>query len=283
MNIVITGANGFLGSRLVLQLSKKHNIYAVVRENSNIDDIKNCKINVVVVDNLSEVLKGCDVDVVINTAALYGRKDEPPSDLFEANIMFPQRIFEMSQNADVEMFVNVGTSLPDNVSLYAFSKNLFSRGLKLQTPIEKKMKVVNLRLEHFYGVGDGVSKFTSHIFDACIKKKSVDLTEGKQCRDFVHVYDVVAAILVIVENGEMLDSYEDIDVGSGYAPSIREFVELAKSISKSTVELNFGALDARENEVEGSCANLDRLKQLGWVRKYSLKQGVEQVFSQMNS
>ncbi|WP_162007197.1 NAD-dependent epimerase/dehydratase family protein, partial [Yersinia pestis] len=64
-------------------------------------------------------------DVVINTAALYGRKGELLSELVDANIQFPLRILEMLVSTGKGLFFQCGTSLPADVSQYALTKNQF--------------------------------------------------------------------------------------------------------------------------------------------------------------
>ncbi|MGI0028246.1 MAG: NAD-dependent epimerase/dehydratase family protein, partial [Nitrososphaera sp.] len=49
MNILVTGATGFIGSNLVKQLAKKseYRISALAREQSDIPDIKNENVNII--------------------------------------------------------------------------------------------------------------------------------------------------------------------------------------------------------------------------------------------
>ena len=98
--------------------------------------------------------------------------------------------------------------------------------------------------------------------------------------DRVYVYEL--------ENDEEVLDFEEknpdngflsFDTGIGKALSIREFVEEIKNISKSTTELNFGAIPTRADEIECSTANNENLLNLGWSPKYDIKSGLQKIIN----
>lgn len=281
MNILISGANGYLGSCLACDLVQSYEIISLVRKTSILERINKTGMTLKYVEDLENVFAEENIDVVINTAALYGRNQESVSELIEANILFPQKLFQEAEKSDVKLFINIGTSLPSSVSFYAKTKNVFSELLEFQK--NEGMKIIDLNLEHFYGFGDDSTKFTTYIFDACIKGLDLDLTEGTQRRDFVHVDDVVAAVKVIVSNLDNLGVWESIDVGSGEAPTVREFVESVKDVFGSVSNLNFGQRPTRLNEVQHSQANIKRLQELGWTKTYDLTDGLKSILTRYQS
>ena len=48
---------------------------------------------------------------------------------------------------------------------------------------------------------------------------------------------------------------------------------------QSSVDLNFGALPYRENEVMESIADIRVLNKLGWHPKYSFETGIEKILT----
>ena len=66
----------------------------------------------------------------------------------------------------------------------------------------------------------------------------------------------------------------DIDVGSGVAVKVRDFVELVAKVTDSQSNIEFGAVPMRENELMYSCADTRRMKTLGWEPAYSLHDAV---------
>jgi CDP-paratose synthetase len=281
MKIFVSGASGFLGNKICHILSIKHDVFALVRASSQVKFSQNEKI--VYVDDhalLQEAFMLHKPDLLINVAALYGRKGESFSELISSNIDLPCKLLSLCEEFGVKGFINTGTSLPDNVSPYSLTKNTFVKLAKMMT--SSNVKFINLSLEHFYGVGDSDSKFTSYVLSSLLKNQDLNLTEGLQRRDFIHVDDVVGAYVIIVDRFSELANGETIDIGSGEAPTIRSFVETLKRLTDSTSNVNFGAVPTRANEPILSCANISRISSLGWKCQYSLDCGLKTLLNTKN-
>ncbi len=281
MRIFVSGASGYLGSKLAQSLSAEHEVFALIRSTSNRTRLKGLdEQNLIFIDEpevLESSFKSHKPDVVINTAALYGRKGETLDELVDANVMFPCRLLSLSQKYEVTAFVNTGSSLPAEVSPYALTKNFFVKLAGMSTVTSPKF--INLALEHFYGPGDDSSKFTSHVIRSCLAGKVLDLTEGLQQRDFIYIEDVISAYKVVLNNLNSLIDNETICVGSGTAPSVRSFVEKVAETVGSDSELRFGKVQTRDNELMYSCADTSRLSALGWDCNYTLEQGIVETIN----
>jgi CDP-paratose synthetase len=276
MNILISGASGYLGSHLVKSLSSEHQVVALIRSSSSKMRLQNLPIDIVYLDEegaLEKVFQAHKPEVVINTAALYGRKGETVSELVEANIGFPVKLLALANQYKSKAFINTGTSLPDNISPYALTKNTFVNLAKFNT--SNAPKFINIALEHFYGPEDDPSKFTSYVINSCLKDEDLKLTSGEQQRDFIYIDDVVSAYKIIVSNKAKLEPFETIQVGSGECPTVRSFVETIHACSHSKSKLEFGAIGMRENELMYSCADTFKLRQLGWQPIHSLESGIK--------
>ncbi|CFQ32118.1 NAD-dependent epimerase/dehydratase family protein [Yersinia bercovieri] len=279
MKILITGVSGYLGSQLANALMQEHEITGTIRSGSECNRISHIdKIKFInVTDNnwVNEVVS-LSPDVVINTAALYGRKGEPPSVLVNANIQFPLRILEALAATEKCIFLHCGTSLPANVSQYALTKNQFST-LAKEYCNNFSGKFVDLKLEHFYGPFDDPTKFTTHVINSCKNNSDLKLTAGLQRRDFIYINDLINAFKILISKSENLISGESISIGSGYAITIREFVETVAKITSYQGNLQFGAIPTRENELMYSCASLERVQELGWLCQYPLNSAIKDI------
>lgn len=278
MVIFISGASGYLGSNLVKTLSKEHCVFALVRRTSSLERIKNIDVNLIYIDDVKELERSFEAycpDIIINTAAIYGRKGESLTALVTANIDFPIKLYELANKYNSKAFIHTGTSLPDNVSLYALTKNTFVKLAKFSS--EYRLKFIDIALEHFYGPDDDNSKFTSYVINSCIAGEKLALTDGLQKRDFIYIDDVITAYQTLISNLDELGQFETISVGSGIAPNVREFVEIAHASSHSKSTLVFGAVTMRANELMYSCADTLRLNQLGWQPKYSIEIGIKAI------
>ena len=126
-----------------------------------------------------------------------------------------------------------------------------------------------------YGPDDDASKFTTSVLHACHDHvEALALTAGEQRRDFVFIDDVVDAYATLLRRAPELASSESIDVGSGTAPTVREFVETVHALCRSKTRLDFGAQPYRPNEAMHCRADLTRMRQLGWTPQYDLRSGL---------
>lgn len=279
MKILITGIGGYLGSQLANALTIEHELAGTVRSGSKLERIHSQdSISFIDVNKSDWVqqVKRFKPDVVINTAALYGRKAELLSDLIHANIAFPQQILECIEHDAV--FINCGTSLPNSVSLYAMTKNQFV-DLAKEYCKSHSIQFVNLRLEHFFGANDDPTKFTTYVIHQCVANLPLRLTDGTQQRDFIYIADLISAFKCILGSLNQLNSFESIDIGSGIAIKVREFVELVAAVTATNSEIELGAIPMRENELMYSCADTHRIEALGWHLNYKLQDAVADMIN----
>lgn len=270
MRILVTGANGYLGSQLISHLSKTHTMQGLVRKNNS-----SRRFIETIDENWIFSLTEFSPEVIINTVACYGRNNEPFSEMLDSNVIFPIKVLE-SLSSEGVLFINCGTSLPSNVSPYAFTKNKLSEIAHFL--IEGSFnRYLELKLEHFFGALDSDNKFTSMIIRKCMKDETIKITSGLQKRDFIYITDLLFAFDCILDNAEAFHKYDSIEIGSGEAITIREYVETVHAISNSKSQLEFGAIPQRLNELMFSCANVTALKNLGWRRKYSYADAISEI------
>lgn len=104
-------------------------------------------------------------------------------------------------------------------------------------------------------------------------KKPVIYEDGLQTRDFVHVSDVAAANMLVLENDEA--NGRVFNVGTGVQTSIKSVAEtLAHGLGKST-EFETGT-KFREGDVRHIYADIKSLSSLGFSPKVSLKAGLKE-------
>ena len=282
----MTGASGFLGSALALHwLHAGHQVALLLRPSSKVDrlqglqaslDIGRCATD----DEVAAFVKQVQPEVVVHTACAYGRQGESSLQLFDANLRMGLVLMQALQNvAEPVTFINTGSALAPEVSPYALSKNQLAQwGRMLATQNTGSFQFINVMLQHMYGPGDDASKFTTHVLHACQRNDPVlKLTAGEQARDFIYIDDVVSAYDTLLMQRHLLEPAQDIEVGSGVAPSIRQFVESAHRLTASRTELLFGAIPYRTNEAMHCLANLKRMTQLGWTPVFDLDAGLKKT------
>ena len=82
MNILITGASGFLGSNLTKHfLRLQYHVFALIRSQSDLTRLKSVlqhnKLTLIFIDNeLSNIIQAYDIHLVIHTATNYCRNHD---------------------------------------------------------------------------------------------------------------------------------------------------------------------------------------------------------------
>ncbi|THB66157.1 MAG: NAD(P)-dependent oxidoreductase [Gammaproteobacteria bacterium] len=279
--ILITGANGYLGSHLVKSfLSKKYNVIGLEKNcacNSRIQNILPKEKIYFVEENGLDAVFGNEIDTIIHTATCYGRNLQSNSEVAETNLLFSIKLLEFSVKYKVKSFVNIGTSLPKFISCYSLSKRQFSEWGKMLSDIQD-IQFIDAELSHFYGPNDDKHKFIAFLMGEMRKKNSkIDLTTGQQKRDFIYIDDLVACFVLIVDKIKSLNKYECIQIGTEEELSIKEIVLMLRGILKSDATLNFGARESRPLEPNRLVANTEKIRSLGWNPKYTLKAGLKKI------
>ncbi|MBK5273833.1 MAG: NAD(P)-dependent oxidoreductase [Desulfuromonadales bacterium] len=283
MNILLTGATGYLGSHLARAfLSAGHSVTILKRSFSDLRRLTDVQSSLRMFDldrnGLEEAFQSASFNAVVHTATCYGRAGEQSWQIFETNAAWPLRLMEMAATAGTGMFMNTDTSLDRYLNFYSLSKKQFSEWGKMFAA-QGRIRYVNIELEHFFGPGDDDSKFITHVIKSCVENvPEFRLTAGEQKRDFIYIDDVVAAYTLLLEKAPSLEaSFQEYGLGSGEAVTIREVVERVHHLTGSGTILNFGALPYRANEVMESRADISSLTALGWAREVDLIEGLRKT------
>jgi nucleoside-diphosphate-sugar epimerase len=289
VKILITGGNGFLGSNLVNQISKKNYIlYLLIREKSNLSRLKfnkNIKFFRLQKKNLDNIFKKNKFDLIIHCATNYGIEEDNSSNTIFPNLLLPLQLLDLAKKYSVKSFINTDTILNKNISSYTLSKNQFLDWLKL---FSKFLNCYNVKLEHFYGPKDNNNKFViNNIYKLLRYEDKIEFTKGFQKRDFVYISDVVSAlekiILFALKKNKINSNnfnFKTFEVGTGRQISIKSFIFLiAKLTGNNRTRLEFGKLPFRKNEVMNVKVDLKNIQKLGWRSKIKLEHGLTKTIN----
>ena len=281
--LLITGINGFLGSHLAHRLIRNYALTGLESLQSSLDKIRDLAEDVQIYrygqDDLEKLFSDHHVYGIIHTATVYGRNQTDIPKLLSSNLMMPIELISQAIKHGTRCFLNTDTfiNMPESqlqyLNEYTRSKKHFLEWLHV---FESSIQIINLKLHHQYGPGDALSKFIpSMIAELQQNTPDINLTPGKQRRDFIYVDDVVCAYETVLKQIDQIPSaLTEMEVGTGTTTSIRTLVETMHQITGSKSRLHFGALSYREGEFMNSQANIKPLAELGWKPQVTLEQGI---------
>lgn len=285
MRFLITGASGFLGRALVHGLATDgHEVVALMRNTSADDRLKPQMDGVRLLRAADAASAGQAVretrpDAVIHTACNYGRHGETFAAVAEVNLGFGLAVMEAAIAVGVPRFLNADTVLDRNTNAYSLSKKQFSEWGRWLAE-QRRIQFCNLLLQHMYGPFDDASKFSTHVLRSCrMNVEALALTPGQQRRDFIHIDDVVAAYRCVL-GAPQSSPWQEIEVGSGDAPTLEAFVHLVHRLTDSRTRLDFGAIPYRNGEGMCCVADTTTLRHLGWRPRYTLEDGLRQTIEE---
>lgn len=293
MNILLTGATGFLGKQLTeFWLKRGHNIVIACRNSSKLDIFSHDTLRKLVVWQLETqeleniLLSRMKPDVIVHAATDYGRNVGNPTQVFWSNEAFPMTLLEQALQHKISMFINLDTffnsigSKYQYLSHYTLSKRHFQEWAQYSGSLDI-IRVINLKLFHIFGPGDNIKKYVPMLISRCLTGGMIEHTDGRQQRDFIYSQDVVQAVDTILHSN-LPNGYHKYEVGRGEAISLRNFAQIVNGLCGSKATLNFGALPTRKGEPMHACADIAPLKKLGWIPQISLEQGLSTVISMTN-
>tara|TARA_B110000438_G_scaffold277641_1_gene300458 strand:+ start:309 stop:1229 length:921 start_codon:yes stop_codon:yes gene_type:complete len=145
---------------------------------------------------------------------------------------------------------------------------------------KKKFPSTVLRLYLAYGPQQDINRFLPIIINGCIKNEEFPCSKGVQLRDFIHVQDVVSAIVKSLINKNARGQI--INIGSGKPRKIRSVIEDVKKISKGGYP-QYGTFKLRKFEILKLYPNIKKAKNIiNWRPKISFRKGLRSTIKYYN-
>lgn len=274
MRILVTGANGYIGSKVVSKLIEYGNdVIAVDFNNDHIDPrAQFLKVNIFDCPNLYELSN--KPDVCIHLAWRDGFIHNSLSHIMDLSFHFKmltglidsglKHLAVMGSMHEVGYYEGKidETTHCDPKTLYGISKNALREALEFYC---KEKNVVFQWLRAFYIYGDDT--FGSSIFckirkAADERKKTFPFTSGKNKFDFISIDDLVQQIALTITQTRVNGI---INVCSGKPETLGSKVEWYIKENKLDIRLDYGVFPERKSEspcIYGDCQKIEEIKRM---------------------
>ncbi len=303
--ILVTGADGFIGSHLVEMLIKNgHEVRAFCLYNS-FNDIgwlkeleKHTFNNIEIVlgdirdfDSIKQAIDG--VDIIFHLAALiaipYSYKS--PESYIDTNIKGTFNVLRAAVEKNVQQVIHTSTS--EVYGTAQFVPITEQHPIVGQSPYSaSKIGADQMAYAFYCSYGLPVSivrpfntfgprQSSRAVIPTIINQvlsgnKFLNLGNVNATRDFNFVYDTVKGMISFIGNSRSFG--EVINIGTSTEVTIKDIVNLISKISSIPLEINLDQQRIRpeKSEVERLCASNIKAKEiLGWSPFYSLENGLD--------
>lgn len=301
--ILLTGGTGFLGHHLVQALLyRKADVTLLIQPHEKTWRLDSMDETFHIVratltnrEETKAAVREMRHEVIIHFASMMERRRDL-SILDELCAHHVESTINLIMAADPEvtkLIINTGTSeeygeqadpfvetLPiDPVSPYSASKGAATI---MATYLSKAIDVPVVTMRPFitYGPGQIHDTLIPFLIKGVLEKRTVELTEGLQYRDFIFVDDLVSCYLAVIAKSASIKTPTVFNVGTGKRLRVRDVVETIADLMSDQDDLKIGARPMRPGEPESMIADIRKAQEvLEWVPTVSLRDGLERTIA----
>lgn len=296
--IYVAGHRGMVGSAIARRLDSAGYTNLVTRTHAELDLTNQAAV--------TQFIEQENPDYLILAAAKVGgiyANNTYRAEFIYQNLMMEANIVHAAWQAGVQRLLFLGSSciyprdcpqpikeeylltgpLEQTNEPYAISK---IAGIKLCESYNRQYgtKYVSVMPTNLYGPNDNYDLNNSHVLPALIRKaheakvrgdkELVVWGSGKPMREFLYVEDMADACIFLMEQGISNGLF---NVGTGEDVTIRELAETVMSVVNFSGEIIFD--DSKPDGTPRKLLNVDRMRELGWQAKTSLRDGITKAYT----
>ena len=298
MKTLVTGGAGFIGSNLIDHLVRKgHKVIVLdnfsTGKRSNLlrhtkKNVRIVKIDISKNRRLYKYFKGVSYVFHLAGLASFIQSIKNPNKYFSSNVVGTLNVMQAAKKANIKKFIYTAsascygipnkfpTSEKANIKLmhpYALTKwqaeKLIMHWVKMYN-----FPAISLRLFNAYGPRLNTAGAYRSVFGIFLSQKLANkpltiVGNGEQTRDFIHVKDLIHAILKAASSKKIGKIY---NVGGGKEIKVNK---IAKLIGGEKTYIS-----KRPGETYRSLADITKIKRdLNWQPKITIEKGIKDLFN----
>lgn len=279
MNFVVTGGSGFIGQNFIKYAkSSGHNILEVTRPNKEFSK-NSIPINHI---DFQSTIHNFKPNYVIDLATHFTLDPvlDSKSELVSGSLIFHMILNNSMKEFDVpwiyaaSYWQKLRNSNGTFISDYHFLKKVTEEYLRANLG----SRLTTVILMDTYGPFDTRSKIVNYLMNYESLDKKIELSEGYQLVNLIHVEDVIESLLTICNMPqELLVNFESFNLISEEYVTLRDLVSKIEFIRECRLPIEWGVRPYRAGEILEK-PDFIRSVELG-AEKYSLDSGLRNLHS----
>lgn len=285
--ILVTGHNGFVGRNLVKELKNLDAQVLILNDKYGRVDLRQW-------ERIKNSFKTEEVNFIYHLAAetYVPISYENPRKVYDVNLLGTLNILELARLVNAEKIIYISSYvygkpqyLPIDEEHPTKPNNPYSRSKLLAEQLIKSyyqdfgLRFVIFRPFNIYGRGQSPNFLIPSIIKQ-LEHGRIILKDYKPRRDFIHVQDVVKAL---IKGAKLKKDFDTFNLGYGKSYSVKEIVDKIIHIHGKQVPVKY-VNERRKNEIMDTVADIRKAKnELGWAPQIDIEKGLADVVERYKS
>lgn len=288
--VLVTGGSGFIGTRLVTALQSAGAEVVVVDRRPYPDPAVRMITGDLCDPEVRRAAFSTELDGVVHLAAVTSvlRSVEDPAGVYRLNVDASAALLELARERGVPRFVFASTNAvtgdvgdapiseqvpPRPLTPYGATKAAVEMLLSAYAAVYG-MRTCAARFANVYGPGMlHKDSFVPRLMRAAAAGRGVQVYgDGVQLRDYVHVDDVVEAVLLAWRTGHT----GPLVIGSGTSVSVNDLIDAARRVTGAAIPVEH--VPAKDGEMPAVVLDISAARKLGYEPRHDLSSGLATVW-----
>jgi GDP-4-dehydro-6-deoxy-D-mannose reductase len=300
LTVLVTGADGFVGRRLVAALAERRPDWTVAAVGGPVGP---GGLDVVDPEAVARVVGQARPDIVVHLAAIAAVTD---------SVRDPRHTWRVNLDGVLNLVLSLQAQAPEAHLLFVSSAEVYGRSLEASEPVDERalLQPVNpyaaskaaadilvrqaaasglsatvARPFNHTGAGQGEAFVTPNFaaqvarIEAGLQPPVIAVGSLDDERDFLDVDDVIDAYLLMLDRRAELGDGAVLNVASGAPVRIGDILERLLSLSRAKIEVKVDPERLRPSGVKRIAGDASRLRALGWAPRVPLAETLAAVLA----
>lgn len=293
-NVIVTGANGFIGKTLVNTLLEKG--YHVVALDVQFDDVLVNDGRVTCVNVLNKEVSELKSEIPVDEYMCFfhlawaGTSGPARADyVVQLNnvklacdyiklcgVVGCKRVVYASSINEMETYEYLQSDEIEPSGGYIYGTGKLAAHLMGETVAKlNDIEFIPVIITNIYGVGEKSARMIYTSINKLVHKEHCSFTAGYQTYDFIYITDAINSIIAVAEKGKAFNRYY---IGSGEPKPLREFLLEMRDIVDPEAEIGLGDIPFKGVDISYDQFDLRKVeRETDYVNKVSFVEGIKKT------